>query len=101
MELEKLFFNSTNSKFYNSDSMKSNNPTPTSAYVKKKSNSTLKYATMATPTQQYSFKQGCGVGVPGVASFRSESESQIGVGFLDSVKLEIGFLIAFGDFDLR
>ena len=28
-------------------------------------------------------------------------ESQILVGFLDSIKLGIGFLIAFGDFDLR
>ena len=35
----------------------SNNATPTSAYLEKKSNSTLKYGAMAIPTQQYSYKQ--------------------------------------------
>ena len=50
-----------------SDSTKSNNRTSTSAHVKKDSDSTLKYAAMVTPTQQYSYKLGCGVVVLGVA----------------------------------
>ena len=82
----------------------------TSALVQKESNFTLKYAIMATPTQRHSYKQGCGVGVPESHVLeRSRStfldliklELQLGVGFLDSMELEIGVLIAFGDFDLR
>ena len=42
-ESEKIFFNSTTSTFFDSDSTRSNNATPTSAKVKKKLNSTLKY----------------------------------------------------------
>ena len=72
VESEKLFFNSTNSKFSDSDCTRSNSPT--SAHVKKKSNSILKYAAMATPIQQYCYKQDCGVGVPGVACFKSDSK---------------------------
>ena len=47
----------------------------TLTHVKNKSNSTLKYPAMATPIQQYSYKQGCRVRVPGVTCFRSESEN--------------------------
>ena len=79
--------------------------------MQKRSLTSPKYAAMATPTQEYRYKQDCGVGVYEVACFRSESEyffldlikseSQIGVGFLDSLKLGIGFLIVFGDYNLR
>ena len=72
--VEELFFNSTNSKFSNPNFTRSNNRTPISAHVKKESNFTRKYADPATPTQRYSYKQGCGVGVSGVACFRAESE---------------------------
>ena len=44
--------------------MRANNTTPTPAHEKKESNSNLKYATPVTLTQQYSYKHGCGVGVP-------------------------------------
>ena len=64
MESEKLVFNSTNPKFSNSNFTRSNNTTPTSSQVKKESNFTLKYAALATPTQQHRYKQGCGIGVP-------------------------------------
>ena len=63
MESEKISFNFTNLKFSHSNSMRANNTTPTPAHEKKESNSTLKYATLATLTQQYSYKHGCGVGV--------------------------------------
>ena len=39
--------------------MRSNNTTPTSEYVKKEFNSTLKYVAMATPTQHYSCHRLC------------------------------------------
>ena len=55
--VRKSFFNSTNSKFSNSDSTRFNNTAATSTQVKKESNSTLKYVAMATPTQQYGYKQ--------------------------------------------
>ena len=55
VDSEKLFFNSINSKFSDCDSKRSNNTTPTSARVKK--DSTLIYAAMAIPTQQYNYKQ--------------------------------------------
>ena len=48
----KLFLNSTNSKFSNSNSARCNNTTLTSAHIKKESDSTLKYAAPATPTPQ-------------------------------------------------
>ena len=86
----------------------------TSGHLEKEFNSTSKYAAMATPTQQSSYKQGCGVRVPGVAcvkSYRSTffrfDKVRISIRsfflffFFDSIKLKIGFLIAFGDFDLR
>ena len=63
VESEELFFDSTDSKFSNSNFTKSNNTTPTSAHVKKESKSTLKYAAPATPTRQHSYKQGCGIGM--------------------------------------
>ena len=64
IEWEKLIFNFTNSKFFNLNLTRSKNTTATSAHVKKESNSTLKYAPPATTTQQYSYKQGCGIRVP-------------------------------------
>ena len=93
--------------FPDSNSTRSNNTPPTSAHVKKEFNSTLKYAAMATR-----FKN---IVVSGIVNLKSQvlgrSRStfcrldevglQIGVGFLDSMKLRIGFPIAFGDFDLR
>ena len=51
---------------------------------------------MATPTQRYSYKQGCEVGVPVVAVLSLDlmtSESQIGVGFLDLVCWELDSLL--------
>ena len=65
---------------------------------------------MAIQTQQYSYKQGCGVGAAGVKCFRADSESffkfdKVGVVieivFLHSVELRIGVLLAFVDADLR
>ena len=48
--VKKLFFDFKKSKFSDFHSTNSNNTTPTSAHVKKESNSTLKYAASATPT---------------------------------------------------
>ena len=59
MEPEKIIFNSTNSNFFDFHFTRSNNTTTTLAHVKKKSYTTLEYATSATPTQQYDYKQGC------------------------------------------
>ena len=50
METEKLFFDSTDPKFFDSDFSRSNNTTPTSAQVKKESDFTLKYVALATLT---------------------------------------------------
>ena len=77
---------STNSNFSNANYTRSNNTTATSAHVKKESNSTLKYAAPATPTQQYSYKQGREVGVP-------ESHVLETSRFLDFVELGIEILI--------
>ena len=43
MEPEKLFFNSINTNFFDSDSMRSNNTTPTSAHVKKESSNVWRW----------------------------------------------------------
>ena len=58
-EVGEKIFNSI--KFFNSNSTRSSNKTPTLAHIKKESNSVLQYAAPATPTQQYSYKQVCGV----------------------------------------
>ena len=97
MEWEKLIFNSTYSKFFNSNFTKFNDTTPTLAHVKKGSNFTLKYVAPETLTQQYTYNQGCEVGVFSLDLMKLKS--RVGVGFFDLVELEIEVLIAFGDFD--
>ena len=57
------------------------------------SDSTLKYTASATLTQQHSYNQGFGVG--SVSLDLMKLESLFGVGFLDSVELGVGVLIAF------
>ena len=108
VESEKIFFNSANSMFSHYDSTRCNNVTPTSAHVKKIFNSTLKYAAMATSTQQCSYKQGCGVGVPeshvldpsGSTFFRFDNvEVASRSCFLIWWSWEIGVFIVVVDFD--
>ena len=52
---------------------------------------------METPTQLYCCKQSCGVGVPGVAYFRSESQDF----FLDLMKSEYQIGIGFFRFSFK
>ena len=48
--VNKIIFDLKKSKFSDSNFTNSNNTTPTSAHVKKQSDSSLKYAASATPT---------------------------------------------------